>query len=465
MAGSAYKVKELLSLAHALYCGFAALCVCGTMFTAVQAEEANVKSFGGELPGGAGAYLVAAPLDWNGILLLDIDYASPHYADSEMYKRLYALGYAGAGSTRGPPQEFGTPVDTPERIERQLKVLDIFEEKFGKPKQVIAYGRSAAGALVAAMAETASDRIDGAVGGCFVTGVIGWLNSNLDSAFAAKALIAPNSELLLQRIPHELTGAAAAWTKTLKAAQATPEGRARIALAAAIGQLPMWSNATKAEPDPADISGLQVSMFETLLKQFEIPVSAFRVRRDFEESAGGAVSWNTETDYRKLHATRATKLQKRVVADLYRSARLDLKADVARINATPRITADATAVQEANRRLGLKAQPKKPVLIFQLSGDPVSIFATLDAYVAKASKELVRLTVVRGAGHCAFSVSENLAAISTMTERLAKGTWPDTSSAAMNARASVLDTSTARFSNFELVPFSHPFYLEDVYVR
>jgi pimeloyl-ACP methyl ester carboxylesterase len=422
-----------------------------------------MKSFGGELPGGAGSYLVTAPLNWNGILLLDIDYASPHYADSAMYKRLYELGYAGGGSTRGTPQEFGTPVDTPERIERQLKVLDIFEEKFGKPKRVIAYGRSAAGALVAAMAESASDRIDGAVGGCFVTGAIGWLNSNLDAAFAAKALIAPNSELMLQRIPHELNDAAAAWTRILTGAQATPEGRARIALAAAIGQLPTWSNATKAEPDPTDVSAVQVAMFETLLKQFEIPVSAFRVRRDFEESAGGALSWNTETDYEKLFTRGTTEEQKHVVEELYRRARLSLKADLVRINATPRLTADATAVVEANRRLGLNAQPKKPVLIFHPSGDPVSIIATLGAYVSKAPRELVRLTVVRGAGHCAFSVSENLSAITTMTERLTIGMWPDTSAAAMNARAATLDTSTARFSSFEMVRFNHPFYLEDVY--
>jgi dienelactone hydrolase len=438
-------------------------------FSIAQAEvgslpgDGSLQRFSGESADGTGPYAMSVPPGWNGIVVIDLDYANPKYADSDLYKRLYALGYAAAGSTRGAEPAFGSAVDTPARVKRQLKVLDIFTQHFGAPKRVIAYGRSGAGGLAVAMVELAPDRAAGAVGACITTGAIGWFNAKLDAAFTAKVLLAPDSDLPLQKIPHELNGPSAAWISTLTAAQGTQQGRARIALAVAIGQLPTWTNGAKPEPNPSDAAGVEEAMFDTLLNQFAaVGGASIHVRRDFEEASGGVVSWNTGTDYRKLYRA-SDKEQKAVVEELYRKAGLDLQADLARVNAAPRLSAEPAAVAEANRRLGVIAQPKNPVLLFHTSGDALAQPATLEAYTRRAAKRLVRTVIVHSTGHCSFSVAENLAAIDTLNQRLQTGKWPDTSPAAMNERAKTLDSSPARFISFELAPYHHPFYFDDVY--
>jgi pimeloyl-ACP methyl ester carboxylesterase len=435
-----------------------------TTVTSAQSEVGSMKRFSGEFPNGEGPYLMSVPPNWNGIVVVDLDYANPNYADSELYRKLYELGYAGAGSTRGAEPAFGSAVDTPARVKRQLKVLDIFVQKFGQPKRVIAYGRSGAGGLAVAMVELAPERTAGAIGACITTGAIGWFNAKLDAAFVAKVLIAPDSELPLEKIPHDLTVPSAAWTQALTAAQATPEGRARTALAVAIGQLPTWTNGAKPEPDPGDTTAVEEAMFDTLLSQFAAyGGAAVHVRRDFEEASGGAISWNTGTDYKELFNTRTNKQQKKVVEELYYKAGINLEADLARVNAAHRLTAAPAAVAEANRRLGVIAKPKNPVLLFHTSGDALAQPATLEAYMRRAPKDLVRTVVVHSTGHCSFSVAENLAAIDTVNMRLESGKWPDTTAMAMNMRAKALDSSPTRFINYEFAPYNHPFYFDDVY--
>src|ERR1700753_730008 len=138
--------------------GAALMCMALAGAADSQTPSGAVQRVQGEFPEHEGPYVMTVPSHWNGVLVLDLDYANPKYADSDLYKRLYELGYAGAGSTRGAEPAFGSAVDTPARVKRQLKVLDIFEQKFGKPKRVIAYGRSGAGGLAVAMVELAPER-------------------------------------------------------------------------------------------------------------------------------------------------------------------------------------------------------------------------------------------------------------------------------------------------------------------
>ncbi|MCC8249753.1 hypothetical protein [Saccharothrix luteola] len=65
--------------------------------------------------------------------------------------------------------------------------------------------------------------------------------------------------------------------------------------------------------------------------------------------------------------------------------------------------------------------------------------AQQQSYEALAHREgsgrLVRQTYVRTAGHCTFTVDEQVAAIDRMWQRLRTGAWPDLSPRAMNGLA------------------------------
>jgi pimeloyl-ACP methyl ester carboxylesterase len=125
-----------------------------------------------------------------------------------------------------------TNYDPAHEIHDLITVLDIFEASFGKPSRTLQYGHSGGGHVALAMSEIHPDRIDGAVAGCAHTQV--WLmNSELDGWFVLKALLAP--ELPIVDRPTDLSAITAAWRQVINAAQQTPLGRARIALATTLG--------------------------------------------------------------------------------------------------------------------------------------------------------------------------------------------------------------------------------------
>lgn len=414
----------------------------------------------GALDADGGAYRIAKPANWNGVLILDLDFAAR--PDSPLYKRMHELGYAGAGSTRGDAGNRGTAVDNPARIKRQLEVLRLFEQRFGKPKRVISFGLSGAGGLALALVEAAPEHIDGGVAACIITGSVGWFNAKLDSAFVAKTLIAPGSDLRLQDMPRDLTPVSQAWTQMLEKAQATPEGRARIALAVTIGQLPSWSRTDTLEPAAGDLPKIQQAMYETLVSQFGATIGGHvRVRRDFEESAGGTLSWNTDIDYRKILEENADPAQRDAVRQLYQIAGLDLDADLQMLRRAPRETANPAAVIKADSLMGVTAKPRNPLMLLHTSGDSLAPAATLEAYIRRAPATLVRTAIVQAAGHCTFSIAESMAAIETVDRRIATNLWPATSSVEMNARARAADVSPARFMDFHLNRFARAFYTGD----
>lgn len=414
----------------------------------------------GTLDADGGAYRIARPANWNGVVILDLDFAAR--PDAPLYKRMHELGYAGAGSTRGVAGDRGTAVDNPARIKRQLDVLRLFEQRFGKPKRVISFGLSGAGGLALALVESAPDHVDGSVAACIITGSVGWFNAKLDSAFVAKTLIAPESDLRLQGMPRDLAEVSQAWTDMLAKAQATPEGRARIALAVAIGQLPAWSRADTPEPAADDLGAVQQAMYETLASQFGAAIGGqVRVRRDFEESAGGPLSWNGDVDYGALFERNADPAQRRTVQKLYQLAGLEVNRDLQQLARAPRERADPLAVTKADGLMGVTAKPRNPIMLLHTSGDGLAPASTLEAYIRRAPAALVRTAIVNAAGHCTFSVAESMAAIETVDRRIATGEWPATSSVDMNDRARAADASPARYEDFDLTPFARAFYSGD----
>jgi hypothetical protein len=276
------------------------------------------------------------------------------------------------------------------------------------------------------------------------------MNSELDAWFALKALLAP--DLPIVDLPADLSAITAAWRQVINAAQQTPLGRARIALATTLGQLPAWVSSTTPEPDPNDVYALQQSMFESLIAGAAQPAGQSRFM--FEHSAPGQLSGNTDVDYKKFFQN-GDEFYKRAVRRLYRDAGVDLDADLERINAFPRIAADAKTIKwwSAPGRT-VYGEPKVPVLRIHTNGDgavPISLVQGYDAQIrANRYTELYRTAFVNRPGHCTFSVAEVAAAIETVIQRLDSGHWGSTDPIDLNRLGNSLDpTSTSRYYDYD----------------
>jgi hypothetical protein len=254
-----------------------------------------------------------------------------------------------------------------------------------------------------------------------------------------------------------------AWSNVIAAAQATPQGKARIALAHALGQLPVWTNPNQPRPDPSSGDQVQQAMFDTLRAQFQ---SRLGVRRDYEQASGGVFNWNTGVDYPRIFDEMVRPEVRAVVQDFYRRANLDVRADLERVNSAPRIAANPASVADVQRRGGHSGNPTRPLLINEVIGDGTTQAVTMQAYVEKARQNgkghLVREVFSDVAGHCNFSSASYVAVVQALDERVRTGVWPDTSPAAMNGRARAIDPNAAPvFVPYENEKFARPFFLGD----
>lgn len=414
------------------------------------AAQGGVTEAGGTLPDGT-IYLMKVPANWNGTLIRDLDYASG--ASSPRWAQLLDKGYAVAGTGRHRLRLF--QYDPIREIANLDLVLDLFEKRFRRANRVIQHGCSGGGAVGLFIAEDFSRRVDGVIAAAAHIPV--WqMNTFLDGWFVLKSLIAPN--LLIVDLPVEASGGVdhgtegeipEAWRRAIDAAQRTPEGRARIALAFAIGQWPAWAgHMLTPQPDMEDVAALQHSMYHTLYHNAENPGGEARIRKELA-AQGQQLSWNTGVDYREFFANGNEYLTK-AVRQLYQEARLDLEADLARVNAFPRVAASTYALDWWNTPgRTAKGTPKIPLLRLHEVGDqqvPLSLVQGYgDLIRANRKDDVYRLAVVNSPAHCNYSVAETMAAVSTMMQRLDTGRWPSTEPEQLNALAKSLHGSEARF--------------------
>lgn len=409
---------------------------------------------GGELPDGT-QYLMKVPANWNGTLIRDLDYASG--ANAPRWGALFANGYALAGTGRHRLRLY--QYDPQREIANLNLVLDMFDTRFGRPKRVIQYGCSGGGAIGLFVAEDFSSRIDGVIASAAHIPV--WqMNTFLDGWFVLKALVAP--DLPIVNLPIESAGGQdhgtegslpESWRRAIDAAQQTPEGRARIALAFAIGQWPAWAG-HRLTPQPRldNVDELQHSMYHTLFLNAENPGGESRIRKEMAAS-GQQLSWNTGIDYREFFEN-GNESFKRAVRQLYQTAGLNLDADLAKVNAFPRVAASPYALEWWNQPgRTAKGMPKIPLLRMHEVGDQQVPLSLVEGYRdlvhANGKDDLYRLVVVNSPAHCSYSAAESMAAVETMMRRLDTGTWESTAPDQMNARAKALHNSPARFTTLD----------------
>jgi pimeloyl-ACP methyl ester carboxylesterase len=426
--------------------------------------SASVTTVPGALPDGA-TYLIQVPSNWNGTLLLySHGYVTPGSAnpardvgDPLTGAFLLNAGYALAGSSFAH-----TGWALQEAIPDQIATLDVFTASFGAPTRTIAWGHSLGGIITAGLLQTHPERFDAALPMCGVVagGVAVW-NEGLDGEFVFQQLLAQDPSLQLVNITSPGTNLGLAET-ILATAQATPQGKARIALTAAVGDLPGWFNRALPEPAADDYAAQETNQF-LWLSQVDFPF-LFALRAELEARAGGNPSWNTGVNYSKQLGRSIDNAE---VQALYLQAGLSLDDDLAALAAAPRVSADSAAVDYLTNHIVFNGDlGGKPVLTIHTTGDGLVLNSDEQAYrsVVQDAKDqqLLRQAFVHRAGHCTFSPAETIAALQALVTRLNTGKWTSLADPAnLDAAAAALDPSlnVIFLPNNQLIP-AGPSYID-----
>jgi pimeloyl-ACP methyl ester carboxylesterase len=407
-------------------------------FPAIGAAQQHIT---GTLADGA-TYVIDFPAKWNGTLLLySHGYTAPggqnpayDVGDWSTGNWLLNNGYALAGSSYATS---GWAVQ--QALPDQVSTLDAFQSVFGTPKQTIAWGHSMGGIISAGLVQQYPDRFAAAMPMCgVVAGAVGFFNEMLDSGFVFNTLVAGGTLQVVDLTdPTTNYNNAEGW---LGYAQGTPQGQARIALAAAMADAPGWWDPGSPEPSPTDYATREVNQFYWLA--YTVFPFTFYYRAELEGRAGGNPSWNTGVDYVK-------QLQKSVaypeVQALYKAAGLNLGGDLITLANAARISADSGAEDYLKQNIIFNGQISVPVLTLHTTGDGLVPVEDEQAYLSTATaggnKALVRDLFVHRAGHCTFTPAETVTAVQALFARLSSGKWKGLLPTALNTEATNLGSN------------------------
>ena len=401
--------------------------------------------YSGTLPDGT-AWRAVVPAEWNGTMLLYSHGYQPSFAgprapatvapSTATEQLLLEQGYALIGSTYE-----ATGWAVPTAPGDQLESLNAAVARIGEqPDHVLAYGTSMGGLVTGLLAESAGDVIAGAMPTCgLMEGGVDLNNYQLDGSHAINELLAPDQDIQIEG--YESLGAAfgttAALVGAVEAGQSTPAGRARVALAAALFHLP--------GTDTRDAGVWQQSMYTLLTQTLRFVTPG---RFDIETATGGNATWNVGVDYGRLFQQSEDRQK---VAELYRAAGLDLKADLAQLTRTADIAPDPGSVETLTATSGLTGDLQVPVLTMHTTVDILAPVQVEQEYAEDVRSQgdagMLRQTFVDRDGHCAFTPAEIAAGISVLEERVTSGHWGGAGNSVpqLNALAASLHESGSAF--------------------
>src|SRR6266852_9167564 len=430
-------------------------------FSGTAHAQAGVTTKTGTLADGA-TYLIEVPANWNGTLFLYshgyVTPGSPNPARDvgDPLTRFFMLssGFALAGSSYAT-----TGWAIHEALLDQVAVLDVFDQLFVHPQRTIAWGHSLGGIITAGLIQRNPHRFDAALPMCGVLsgGVATW-NTALDAEVAFSTLIAPQSNLQLVNITNPIANLDLA-EAALAAAQATPQGRARIALGAALGDTPGWFVPTSPEPAPTDFASQETNQF---LWDAEVDFPfVFALRAELEARAGGNVSWTTGVNIEEqLERSRDPE----EVRALYKEAGLSLQEDLEALNHAARIKENPDAVEYLENNLIFNGRIHIPVLTLHTTGDGLVVVENESAYkkvVDEAGNDrFLRREFVHRAGHCSFTPAETITAVGKLLARLDTGKWSDSEPDDLNATAAALGPNFNIFPTPQGIAPTPPAFIE-----
>src|SRR5262245_1940379 len=438
--------------------------------THTAADYATFTSCIGTLTSGA-PYGIQIPDHWNGTLVLfSQSLAAPGTTLSSVFvfvpplQRRWFLenGYAFAGSYSG------TGWAVHEALLNQIETLDTFSSLYGSPARTIAMGGSLGGLITAGLVQQHPERFSGALCGAGpLAGSVAVWNQALDYAFVVQQLLGPQSGLEVVNISDPAHNVAVL-QQVLAEAQATPEGRARIALASAVADVPGWFTTGSPEP-PADAYDVREHEQYLWGTSSLLTLLVFGgVRKDVEQRAGGNPSWNTGVDYEGLLDESIDNAE---VLALYAAAGLSLEDDLERLRDAPRIVADPSAVEYLRENISFNGQLDVPVLTTHAIGDILTVqheFAYRSVALEAHDAQMLRQAFINRAGHVGGTVAMGLAAFQALIHRIDTGKWQDVASAAsLNSAADALGplynpTGTPPFFvEYDPAPFPRPYEFGD----
>jgi pimeloyl-ACP methyl ester carboxylesterase len=407
----------------------------------------SVSTVNGKLADGA-TYLLQCPAGaWNGTLYLySHGYVTPGAAnpaqdagDPVTAAWMLSHGYALAGSSYA-----ATGWAIAQALPDQINTLNAFGGLYGQPRTTVAWGHSLGGIITAGLIQDFPKRFDAALPMCGVLsgGVATW-NTALDGAFAFQQLVDPSAQVVNISNP---TANLQATEAAVAQAQQTPQGRARLALTAALADTPGWFTPLSPEPAATDYAAQEANQFlwDT---QVTFPF-IFAFRAELEARAGGNPSWNTGVNY---VADLAKSADLKEVIALYKAAGLSLGKDLQTLNGAKRIKANPNATAYLIKNISFNGGITVPVLTMHTTGDGLVVPENEQAYasaVKRAHKSaLLRQVYVSRAGHCAFTPAETVTAVQTLENRMSTGQWNVPGPAGLNSAAAALGPGLNIFSS------------------
>ena len=284
-----------------------------------------------------------------------------------------------------------------------------------------------------------------------VAGAIHLNNYQLDAEYAIAKLLmpAPGPKLVDFANPGEGAASGAALTAAVRAAQTTPEGRARALARLRAPQ----RRACRARRSRAGAERRRRDRGRAVRERGSV-VSASRlhpVRRYWIElAAGGNGSWTRGEDFAELLSH---SRYHDVVRKLYRTAGLDLKADLETLDAGAAIGADPDAIASLEETSVPTGKLEVPQLTLHTTADPLvpvqheSVYA--DVVRRAGANSLLRQAYVDRWGHCSFTPAELVAGLEALRHRVETGRWDSVAQPqTLQASASALGLGEAAFVQY-----------------
>jgi hypothetical protein len=310
------------------------------------------------------------------------------------------------------------------------------------------------GGLVSALEdERAAGRLDGVLTTCgLVAGAIDLNNYQLDGEYAIRQLLSGSQDLPLVRFTSvaQANATAQQLVAAAQAAQQTPAGRARLALAMAFLQTPTWFTGQPL-PGPRDYQAQEQQQFNWVTGQLPFVEGA---RPDIEQAAHGNGSWTIGVDYRQVFERTGTEEE---VEALYRQAGLNLDRDLGELTRHAAIAPDLNALGFLRQTSQPTGRLTVPELDLHTIADQLAPVAFERDYAQDVERNgranLLRQAYVQRQGHCQFTPAELVAGVDALRQRVDTGRWDALADPArLNAAAGMLNLGGSAFIHFEPPP-------------
>jgi hypothetical protein len=403
---------------------------------------------------------------WNGTLLLYSHGFGPPVAadapDPNTQAALLADGYAMAGSSYDPTGSWWA-LDS--ALSDQFQTLSAVERLLPhKPAHVLAFGTSMGGLISELEDENSNRRLDGSLTTCgIVAGAVQLNNYQLDGEYTIAELLNPTHENIqlvnFDNNPGVGLGTGYALDELANAAQTTPQGRARLALALSLMNVATWP-VGQSMPAPHDYAGQEQGQYTVEFAPAG-GTSPIQTTMDFvefgrayiEQADGGNAAWTKDVNFSRLLAESPYA---REVISLYRAAGLNLGADLNTLTRNADITADPAAVRSLEQTSVPTGRLQVPELDMHTISDqlvPVQQENYFRSTVAFAGRSyLLRQAFVQRQLHCNFTPSELVAGVEAIQQRVETGRWGNLADpASLNAAANA--TGLDSFGTPAFIPY------------